>query len=151
MSVKVILKESVRKLGKPGDMVVVKPGYSRFLVRDGRAVVASPENVKEFEKVRKDLQAQEEKLISQHRSVLASLEQIGDINYKSLTTEDGSLFGSLRAKGIADFLKSEHGIVIPTKALMISSPIKKQGVYKIQVSLHPEVATTLTLNVIGQR
>src|SRR5690625_7195898 len=54
----VILLEKVGKLGDIGDQVVVKAGFGRnFLLPQGKAIRATPENVAEFEKRRAELEA----------------------------------------------------------------------------------------------
>ena len=56
----VILLERVQNLGELGDSVKVKPGYARnYLIPKGRAVIATPENVAEFEARRAQLESQE--------------------------------------------------------------------------------------------
>ncbi len=41
----VILKSSVRGLGKAGEIAKVRPGYARYLLADGKAVRATKDNV----------------------------------------------------------------------------------------------------------
>ena len=49
----VILLDNVGSLGGLGDRVDVKPGYGRnFLIPQGKAVPATPENVEKFERDR---------------------------------------------------------------------------------------------------
>lgn len=46
---KLILKEEVDNLGSVGDEVEVKPGYARnYLIPQGKAMVASEKNMKEY-------------------------------------------------------------------------------------------------------
>ena len=70
-NVKLILVESIHRLGEAGDLVSVKPGFARnFLLPQGKALLATESRVKEFEHKRriaeekaarelKDLQARE--------------------------------------------------------------------------------------------
>ena len=53
----VILLESVENLGGIGDLVKVKPGYGRnFLLPQGKAALATPENMKQIEARRAELE-----------------------------------------------------------------------------------------------
>jgi large subunit ribosomal protein L9 len=61
----VILLENVENLGSIGDLVKVKPGYGRnYLLPQGKAALATPENMKEieadaFEKVQVEVERSE--------------------------------------------------------------------------------------------
>ena len=53
----VILLESVENLGGIGDLVKVKPGYGRnYLLPQGKAALATPENMKQIEARRAELE-----------------------------------------------------------------------------------------------
>lgn len=53
----IILLEKVANLGNLGDKVSVKPGFGRnFLIPGGKAVLATPDRIKEFEARRADLE-----------------------------------------------------------------------------------------------
>ncbi|MGB1703136.1 MAG: 50S ribosomal protein L9, partial [Cycloclasticus sp.] len=56
----IILLEKVANLGNLGDKVSVKPGFGRnFLIPGGKAVLATPERIKEFEARRAELEKAE--------------------------------------------------------------------------------------------
>ncbi len=62
----IILLEKVVNLGQLGDVVKVKNGYARnFLVPNGKAKRATPENLAEFEKRRADLEKQQADILAQ--------------------------------------------------------------------------------------
>src|SRR3970040_895847 len=53
----IILLEKVDNVGGIGDRVKVKSGYARnFLLPQGKATLATPENIAKFEKIRDDLE-----------------------------------------------------------------------------------------------
>ena len=55
----VILLETVENLGSIGDLVKVKPGYGRnYLLPQGKAALATPENMKQIEARRAELEKQ---------------------------------------------------------------------------------------------
>jgi large subunit ribosomal protein L9 len=52
----VILLDNVENLGEIGELVSVKPGYGRnYLLPSGKASLATPANIKEFEARRAEL------------------------------------------------------------------------------------------------
>ena len=53
---KVILLENLIKIGSIGDIIDVKRGFARnYLISSKKALYASKENIKEIEKIKKDL------------------------------------------------------------------------------------------------
>ena len=59
----VILLQKVANLGNIGDRVKVRSGYGRnFLLPQGRATLATPENVKRFEARREERRAPDDRL-----------------------------------------------------------------------------------------
>ena len=53
----VILLDNVENLGSIGDLVKVKPGYGRnYLIPQGKAALATPENMKQMEARRAELE-----------------------------------------------------------------------------------------------
>ena len=60
-SIKLLLKESVKHVGKVGDVVEVSPGYARnFLIPRDLAVEPTANNVKKIEARRKEIERLEE-------------------------------------------------------------------------------------------
>jgi len=142
---KVILKQDVEKLGKAGEVVKVAPGYGRnYLIPQRIAVEATPGNIKvvEIERIAHARRDQREK---ESASLLA-----GDIvkltaTIQRKTGEGGSLYGSVTALDIADFLAS-HKIDIDKRKIQLEEPIKTVGEYEVPIRLHREV--TVPIRVI---
>ena len=142
---KVILKQDVEKLGKGGEIVNVAPGYGRnYLIPQRIAVEATPGNIKviELEKVAHARRDQREK---ESASLLA-----GDIVKLTATIrrkagEGGSLYGSVTALDIGDFLIA-HKIDIDKRKIQLEEPIKTVGEYQVPIRLHREV--TVPIRVI---
>ena len=66
----IILLEKISKLGDPGDLVIVKPGYARnFLIPTGKAIRANKENKAEYEQRKASL----EKAESERKSIALEL------------------------------------------------------------------------------
>lgn len=149
MSMLVILKKKVDKLGDIGDVIDVKDGYARnFLLPRGFADVSTPEKVaqikalKEKEKQRLDKEKEESKLLAEklsHTSCTITV-QAG---------EEDKLFGAVTAGDIAKVLAQE-GLNIPKKKIVLEEPIKKLGIYNIPVRLAPDVEATFKLWVVKE-
>ena len=61
--------------------------------------------------------------------------------------EEDKLFGSVTAEHIAKAFSSE-GINVDKKQIHIPEPIKKLGVYPVEIKLHPEVTTQTKVWVV---
>jgi large subunit ribosomal protein L9 len=142
---KVILKQDVEKLGKIGDIVKVAPGYGRnYLVPRKFAVEATPGNIKvvEIEKVSKAKRDHRDKAAA---ALLAQEIVKLTVTIRRKTGEEGSLYGSVTAMDIADFLIT-HKIDIDKRKIQLEDPIKAIGEYQVSIRLHRDV--TVPVKVI---
>jgi large subunit ribosomal protein L9 len=142
---KVILKQDVEKLGKIGDIVKVAPGYGRnYLVPRNFAVEATPGNIKviEIEKVSKAKRDHRDKAAA---ALLAQEIVKLTVTIRRKTGEEGSLYGSVTAIDIADFLIT-HNIDIDKRKIQLEDPIKAVGEYQVSIRLHRDV--TVPVKVI---
>ena len=142
---KVILKKDVEKLGKAGDVVKVAPGFGRnYLIPKHLALEATPGNIKiaEMEKL---AQARRDHREKESATILARdiIKQTVTIQRKA--GEGGSLYGSVTALDIADFLIT-HKIDIDKRKIQLEEPIKAIGEYQVPIRLHREV--TVPIKVI---
>lgn len=142
----VILLERVGKLGKMGDVVTVKPGYARnFLIPQNKAKRATKENVAYFEQERERLEAKNQetkKVAEQLKDRVQSLEAV----IIRTSSEKGHLYGSVTTRDISAACKESGADILRTQ-IDLSTPIKTLGVFQVLVSLHPEVETTIFVNV----
>lgn len=143
----IILKEDVSSLGKAGDVVKVKKGYARnFLLPQGKAIVADPNNVKSLEHHRRVVAGKQAKLKKESESLATKMESLSITIAKDVGEQD-KLFGSVTAKDIAEALRKEN-LVIDRKQIHLEAPIKQIGVSEVKVRLHPEVVATLKVWVV---
>jgi large subunit ribosomal protein L9 len=142
---KVILKQDVEKLGKAGDIVKVAPGYGRnYLIPRQIATEATPGNIKIVEQERQT-QARLDFREKEAAGLLAKDIVKLTANIKRKTGEGGSLYGSVTAIDIADFLVA-HKIDIDKRKIQLDEPIKTVGEYQVPIRLHREV--TVLIKVI---
>ena len=143
---KVVLLERVQKLGQMGDIVDVKSGYARnFLLPFRKALRATEQNIQYYEKQKSILEAKNIENIKEAESLKAKINGISFTLIRS-ASDAGALYGSVSAKDIMDVI-SENGIVIAKNQINLEKPIKELGIYKIIVSLHPEISSEIIINV----
>jgi large subunit ribosomal protein L9 len=146
----IILLEKVVNLGQLGDVVKVKDGYARnFLIPEGKARRATAVAIKEFETRRADLEkAQTEKL----DAARAAGEKLAGLTVQVTQKAgvDGRLFGSVTNFDIAEALGKQGFKVEKGMVRMPTGPLKMVGDHKLQVALHSDVVSEITVSVLGE-
>ncbi len=147
----IILLEKVVNLGGLGDVVKVKDGYARnFLIPQGKAKRATPSNMAEFEQRRAELERIQSDLLGRAQAQAAQLEGLM-VQISRKAGMDGRLFGSVSNADVAEALQAQ-GFKIERNALrMPAGPIKQIGDVPVEVVLHADVATTITVSVLGEQ
>ena len=146
----VILLETVENLGSIGDLVKVKPGYGRnFLLPQGKAMLATPENMKEIEARRAELEkvaAEELAKAKERAKAFENLEVVIQANAGS----EGKLFGSVGPLDIVEALATVQVEAERAEIRMPEGPIGELGDYTIGVHLHSEVNADVLVRVVGE-
>ncbi len=146
----VILLEAVENLGSIGDLVKVKPGYGRnYLLPQGKAALATPENIKAIEARRAELEkaAVEELARAQERAkAFENLQVVIQANAGS----EGKLFGSVGPLDIVEALATLQVEAERSEIRMPEGPIGELGEYTIGVHLHSEVNADVLVRVVGE-
>ncbi len=143
----VILRRDVRNLGKAGDVVKVKDGYARnYLIPKGYAYLATKENLRiwEEEKRRREKQLAKEK--AKYEELAQKIGSLS-VNIVADANEEDTLYGSITEVHIAEALRQE-GIEIDKDWVVLPTPIKKLGIYDVEIQLHPEVKAVLKVWVV---
>ena len=144
----VILLDNVENLGKIGDLVKVKPGYGRnYLLPKGKAALATPENMKEIETRRAELEkAAAEEL--EAAKVRAGTVEGMEVVIKANAGPEGKLFGSVGPIDIAEAFDQVQVEVQRSEIRMSEGPIQEIGEFPVGVHLHPEVNVEITVRVV---
>ena len=146
---KLLLKEDVDGLGFCGEEVEVKDGYGRnFLIPKGKALLATPNNLKAFNHQKRIVQAKVKKVTGIAQEVADKISAL-TIQIKKKMGDGGKMFGAVTTQEISDLLKAK-GIDIDRRKIQIQEPIKKAGEYSIPAKLHPEVTAEIKLTVEGE-
>ena len=142
----VILREEIEKLGIPGEVVKVAPGYARnYLIPRNLAVLATASNKKIIAQ-EKEAWLRREATFMNEASQLAQLMEGLSLSFIHKAGESGQLFGSVTNKDIAEALAAKS-FTIDRKKIVLDQPIKQVGNYTVPVKLHREVIVQLPITV----
>ena len=145
----VILLDKVENLGDIGDLVTVKPGYGRnYLLPSGKASLATPENIAEFEARRADLEkhAAEELASANAR---AELVQGMELVIQANVGPEGKLFGSVGPIDIADACEKVGVEIARSEVRMPDGPIHEVGDFAVGLHFHSDVNAEITVKVVA--
>lgn len=143
---RVILLKDVKAQGKKGDEINVNDGYANnFLFKNKLAIPANKTNVA----INNKQKAEEAKRIAEETAAAKVVAE--KINGKTLdfeieVGERGKAFGSIGTKEISEKLSS-LGFNVDKKDILISGPIKREGVYDVDIKLYKGVSTKIKVSV----
>ena len=146
----IILLEKISNVGNLGDVVKVKAGFARnYLIPQGKAKRATPDNLKVIEAQRAELEAAAAAKLTAAQELATKLEGL-QVQITQKSGVDGRLFGSVTNIDIVEALKG-HGIEIEKSAIRLpTGPLKTVGDHPISVALHTDVVSHISVTVIGE-
>ncbi|HBG81539.1 TPA: 50S ribosomal protein L9 [candidate division CPR2 bacterium] len=145
---KVIVLKSVDSL-KPGDIKEVADGYARnFLIQKGFAKVATEENIKKLQGQIEEAKKEEEKKADALTKKAAKIKGI-EVEIPVKAGDEDKIFGSVTSKDIAEALAKKDFDV--DKHNIIMEPIKKLGVYDVEIKFGNGVTATVKVNVTKEQ
>ena len=147
---KVILLENVGKIGSIGDVIDVKRGFARnFLISKKKALFASKENINEVQKIKIELSKKDQEKKRDAKSIHEKIQK-KEFTVKKLATENKELYGSVKPTEIAKIIDELENIKINPSLIQPVKEIKTLGNFKVNVNLHPEIQSEISIKVITE-
>jgi len=148
--VEVILLQKVANLGNIGDRVKVRSGYGRnFLLPEGKATLATPDNVARFEARRAEL----ERLAREHlTSATDRAEALKEfkLTIRAKAGTEGKLFGSIGTADIAEASTREGFKVERSEVRLPAGPLRMVGEHTVSVHLHADIDVPLHITIVAE-
>jgi large subunit ribosomal protein L9 len=146
----VILLEKVVNLGVLGEVVKVKDGFARnFLIPQGKAKRATPENLAEFETRRADLEKTQADALAAAQERGAKVDGL-TVQITRKAGVDGRLFGSVTTYDIAEALQGLGHEVERAAIRLPQGPLKAIGDYDLALALHSDIVVHIKVSVLGE-
>ena len=146
----VVLLENIKNLGQIGDVVDVKRGHGRnFLIKYGKALKASKENIVLVNKKKAELN---QKNLELKKSAKKILDIINRTNYKfsKRAKDNDELYGSIKPMEISKAIENAHKIKIKPSQIDLGKKIEKVGSYEAKINLHAEIQAGILIAVVKE-
>ena len=146
----VVLLENIKNLGQIGDVVDVKRGHGRnFLIKYGKALKASKENIVLVNKKKAELN---QKNLELKKSAKKILDIINRTNYKfsKRAKDNDELYGSIKPMEISKAIENAHKIKIKPSQIDLGKKIEKVGSYEAKINLHAEIQAKIHIEVVKE-
>ena len=143
---KVILTTNVKKLGKIGDKVSVKPGYARnYLFPNDMALRENKKNTEYYEKIKDDMKKNEEIKVNEAKKLMDNIKKL-KIIFNKEADDKNQLYGSISKKEIIDFLQ-ENNLKVKSDDIIIKNPIKSIGEHFIEINPYEGITEEFPVTV----
>jgi large subunit ribosomal protein L9 len=147
---RVILLESIAKIGAMGEQVNVKAGFGRnFLIPKGKALPATVSNLKQFEAQRAELEKKEAVALAEAQKRSETLKDL-TISLSAKTGGEEKLYGAITAKDIAEAVSAKGNAVTKHEVLLPHGLIRTVGEHTVQLCLHADVILDLKVEVAAE-
>ncbi len=145
----VILRTTIEKLGREGDVINVADGYARnYLIPHKLAIEATERNRRALEhekKVELDREIKHKKDAERLASELANV----SCTIKVKTGENDQLFGSVTNADIAEVLR-EQGYTVDKKKIILEEPIKELGVFTVPIKIYQDITANIKVWIVKE-
>ncbi len=146
----VILLQKVANLGNIGDRVKVRSGYGRnFLLPEGKATLATADNVARFEARRAELERLALEQLSTAEERAGALKEF-KLTISAKAGTEGKLFGSIGTADIAEAATREGLKIERSEVRLPAGPLRTVGEHVVSVHLHADIDVPLHIAIVAE-
>ena len=143
---KVILTTTIKKLGKMGEKVIVKPGYARnYLFPNKMALRENKKNLEYYEKIKGEIVQKEDIKLNNAKKLIQDIKKL-NITFNKEADEKDQLYGSISKKEIIDYLQNNN-LKVKSDDIIIKNQIKSIGEHLIQITPFEGISGEYTITV----
>ena len=145
---KVILIEDVKGKGKKNQVLEVSDGYAHnYLFKNKLAIEATTKALNDLAGKESAKQHKHDVEKAAAVELTKKLESVTVI-FPQEAGKDNKLYGAVTTRDIVEKLKSNYNIEVDKKKLILDTPIKTFGTYKIKTKLFTDITATITVQVV---
>ena len=146
---RLLLLKDVSKLGHLGDVVEVKTGYARnCLIPQRLATEPTEENIRAIEEEKKRAAAERSQKLKVFTDLVEKMQDV-QITIEAVANPEGTLYGSVGSKEIADALHAQ-GFAVRPEHIELETPIRTLDNRMITIRFAEEVSTQVKLWVVKE-
>ena len=128
---KVLLNQTVAKLGKAGEIVNVADGYAKnYLIPKKLAVAATKQVLAQWETQKKSQEIRQAKAEVEAQALAKELSK-KTFTLSEKAGENGKLFGAVTTADVAEALKAQFDLDVDKKKIVLDEPIKSFGAFDV--------------------
>jgi large subunit ribosomal protein L9 len=145
----IILRDHVENVGRRGEVVKVADGYARnYLLPRKLALIATPGNLKQIQRERVKLDAQEAEEKTAAEAIASRMSGVQVVISRKVG-ETEALYGSVTSADIAEAL-AKKGFDTDKRKIGLREPIKRLGEVTVPLKLHPDVIVQVSVKVVAE-
>ena len=146
----VVLLENIKNLGQIGDVVNVKRGHGRnFLIKYGKALKASEENINFVNKKKAELNQKNIELKRSAKKIFDILNN-STFNFSKRAKENNELYGSIKPLELSKAIENQKKITIKASQIDLNKEINKIGTFEAKINLHAEIIAKIHILVVKE-
>jgi len=146
----VILLQKVANLGNIGDRVKVRSGFGRnFLLPQGKATLATADNIARFEARRTELERLAREHLSSAEERAAAMKDF-KLTIPAKAGTEGKLFGSIGTSDIAEACQKQGFKIERSEVRMPNGPLRTVGDHIVNLHLHADVDVSLAVSIVAE-
>ncbi len=147
--IRIILRDTVRGLGKRGEIVDVSDGYARnYLLPQGLAMRASAGAETQAVTMRASRDVKDARDRAAAEEIAKQLAPMV-IKLGARASKEGRLFGSISEGDVAEAVYNQTGLEIDRRAIAMNEHIKSVGMHSVPAHLHNDVQVFLQVDVVA--
>ena len=145
---KIIFLENVKGKGNRFEVKDIASGYANFLVKNKKALVATPENLSVVKKIQQRELDEANDIL---QAAMETEESIADkvYTFKRKVLPDGSTQRAVTKKDIFELVHKDFPIIDSVKQLD-TDQIKTFGKHDVFIKLHPQITARIFVEVIAE-
>ena len=148
--VEVLLMDTVKKLGKSGQIVKVAPGYARnYLFTHGLAAPVTEAARRRLKKLEAERAAKAAEAKKEALEVARKLQEL-EITVSVHTTDGKKLYGSVGATDILAAIEANRGIKLERSQIDLADNLREVGEYASNIDLGHGVTVKFKVTILDE-